>query len=212
MNFSPSDIFDRLSSYAESNTDVAIAKLLGISRQAIANARKRNTVPFEKICDFAINNGISLDYLLLGKTVDADHGRDVDITLLDAIEIAFEDYRHNHQIYGIDCYAHDLGLIYNRVIKSIKPGENWAKIVEQEVRYLMEIRRSDKLRDNTSTTPLVVHEEEQRLLKKHGMTVKDAYGEECVNPIEQSKNVVTQTIEGNNHQISGRDLINKGKK
>jgi len=86
------DIFDRLALYAESNTDVAIGKLLGISRQAIANARKRNVPPFEKICNFAIDNELSLDYLLQGKELKDESFSPVsfDEDLLNYIIVDFE--------------------------------------------------------------------------------------------------------------------------
>lgn len=90
MTYLVADIFDRLATYAESNTDVAIGKLLGISRQAIANARKRNVPPFEKICNFAISEGISIDYLLLGKDEKKEEPVDIDIQIFKEVVCEFE--------------------------------------------------------------------------------------------------------------------------
>jgi hypothetical protein len=140
MSFLLLDIFDRLSSYAGSSTDVALARLLRVSPQVLSGWKTRGAIPYKKICDFAINNGISLDYLLLGKASNTDHTGDIDITLRNSIAMAIEDYKHNH------C-AHDLELIYNYLINSIKPEENMAKAVDREIQYLIEIRRWDKLRN-----------------------------------------------------------------
>lgn len=184
MVISVDDIFNRVASFANSKTDVAIAKLLGMSRQAIANARKRETVPFEKICTFAIKNDVSLDYLFLGIGTEFGYGGSVDAVLLEAIEMEFLECSRKHQLQVGNSYSHDLALIYNRVVKKIRPGE-WSPAIKEEVRYLVEIRRSDSIRSNKLTRePLIVHEEEQKLLKRAGETIKNVFGEDCVNPIE----------------------------
>lgn len=208
MNNSFADVFERLSFYAKSNTDVAIAKLLNISRQAIANARKRDTIPFEKLYNFAIKNEISLDYLLLGKGTNTGYAGQIDPLLLDGIEMEFKDYIRTKTLDGVKCDAHDMALIYNRVINQIKPDQNWAELVEKEVHYLIQIRLSDIARDkNGNSTPLLVHEEEQNLLKRSGSTVSEVYGEECLNPTEYNKSDISQTISDNNHQVTGRDVV-----
>ncbi len=61
-------IFNRLSLALDIKTDSDIAKSLGISPQAIANARNRGTIPYDKIVALAEKESLSLDFLLLGKT------------------------------------------------------------------------------------------------------------------------------------------------
>jgi len=88
--YSVADIFDRLALYAGSNTDVAIGKILEVSRQAIANARKRNVPPFEKICNFAISEGVSIDYLLLGKVEEKEEPIAIDTQIFKEVVCEFE--------------------------------------------------------------------------------------------------------------------------
>ncbi len=61
------DIFERLYRLAGVKSDAALAKELGVTPQAVANSKKRDSVPYEKICTWAEAKGHSLDYILLGK-------------------------------------------------------------------------------------------------------------------------------------------------
>jgi len=52
------------------NTEIAIE--LGVSPQVLGTWKKRGTIPYEKICEFAEIKSISLDYLLLGTSTKND--------------------------------------------------------------------------------------------------------------------------------------------
>jgi hypothetical protein len=60
------DVFARLYELSGVKNDAGLAKVLNVTPQAIANTRKRNGIPYEKICSYAEEHGFSVDYILLG--------------------------------------------------------------------------------------------------------------------------------------------------
>lgn len=60
-------IFNRVAERTGARQDTEIAAALGVSAQAFANWRARGTIPFEKLCQFASKNRVSLDWLVLGR-------------------------------------------------------------------------------------------------------------------------------------------------
>lgn len=61
------DILARVASVSGAKSDAAIARALKVTPQAVGNARKRGSIPYEGICLFAEERGISLDYLFFGR-------------------------------------------------------------------------------------------------------------------------------------------------
>lgn len=57
-------IIDRLKRASGARSDAEIAQLLGAERQNVTNWRRRGTIPYDKITAFALDTGVSLDWLL----------------------------------------------------------------------------------------------------------------------------------------------------
>jgi len=62
-------IFSRLLSASDSKTDAALAQALGLTPQAVADARKKNKIPPAWAITIAENYQVSLDWLLFGRGV-----------------------------------------------------------------------------------------------------------------------------------------------
>lgn len=65
------DILERIEKHINSKSDAAIARALGIknknSSAYVGNWRKRGTIPWEELCNFAIKEHLSFDWLLNGE-------------------------------------------------------------------------------------------------------------------------------------------------
>ncbi len=160
---------------------------------------------------FAEERDISLDYLLLGKGKGDFSGGEIDPLLLEGIE---QELRRFNPALPAALGVYQIALIYNKVIRQLEPGMNWSQLVKEEVAYYREIRgrHLSQLNHIDEHDELHVYEEEQRLLKKIGSTVEEVYGAPAANPIEDGVTKVEQHIAGTNHQIAGRDVVNKGGK
>lgn len=133
----------RVTEISGARSDSAIAKELSVSPQAIGNARKRGTIPYEKLFLFAQQHNVSLDYLFLGKGMQASK---LDLVLLDKINEARIEAvlkLDNEgvilpQIHDMDTY--DCGGIYNRIVDLIQPGDTGKDIdllINKEVEYFI---------------------------------------------------------------------------
>lgn len=60
-------IFGRIAERTGARQDADIAAALGVSSQVFANWKARGTIPFEKLCQFASENRVSLDWLILDR-------------------------------------------------------------------------------------------------------------------------------------------------
>lgn len=60
-------ILDRLKEHVEPKTDASLARALNVEPQNIVNWRNRGTIPAEKIYNFAIEKGLSFDWLFTGQ-------------------------------------------------------------------------------------------------------------------------------------------------
>ena len=79
------EVLDRLARALGTRTDVALASALGVSPQAIANSKKRSSIPYERICAVADEKGLSLDYILLGNGQPEYSGRTIDAELMESV-------------------------------------------------------------------------------------------------------------------------------
>lgn len=202
------DVLDRVGVICEEKTDTGIAKQLGVTRQAITNARKRGTIPYEKLCLFAVKHKITIDYLLIGLgdgarldgEVDPYLFRDIMTSLYDKNE-STQHFRDTVIINGIDAVSYYAARIYNKIIKNLVPGDDWSTLVESEVCYLLEIKLDRNL-DKEKDQSIKVQKEFQ---KDH----KDQITHNNHAGTEDTTCNVTQHIQGDSHQIAGRDVINK---
>lgn len=60
------DVLERIARLEGAKNDAAIARALETSPQTLATQKKRGTVPYEKLCEYAVRRGVDLDWLLLG--------------------------------------------------------------------------------------------------------------------------------------------------
>lgn len=202
------DVLDRVGIICEEKTDTGIAKQLGVTRQAITNARKRGTVPYEKLCSFAAKHKITVDYLLMGLgdgarldgEVDPYLFRDIMTSLYDKNE-STQHFRDITIIDGIDAISYYAARIYNKIIKNLTPGSNWSALVESEVCYLLEIKQ-DRGLDKEKGVSVEVQKQFQKNYKKQ--VAQDNH-----TATEDTRSNVTQHIQGKNHQIAGHDITNK---
>lgn len=69
------DVLDRVAALVGADSDARLATELGTTSQVIHGWRKRGTIPYEKLVEFAtrpdVRASVSLDYLLFGK--DEEH-------------------------------------------------------------------------------------------------------------------------------------------
>ncbi|MCP5440006.1 MAG: helix-turn-helix domain-containing protein [Chromatiaceae bacterium] len=110
-------VFERLSSIVGVSTDTGIAKRLGISPQAIYNARKRGTIPYEKILQFARTEKIDLNYLLFGVEATAA----VDIQLLGTVAASLRTAARGANQEKLARSLSMIGRLYNHVLKRLPP-------------------------------------------------------------------------------------------
>lgn len=85
MGYSSSDILDRLRLALRLSTDTALAAKFGVKQNTVANWRKRNSVPWERVLDTAAENHLNLNWLLIGegpRYVPPDHEAAFDIDLM----------------------------------------------------------------------------------------------------------------------------------
>ena len=138
MELNLADVLSRVGKLSGVDTDAEIARALGVSPQTLSTWKRRGTIPYERVCDFAVNQDVSLDYLLLGIGGSSYVGG-VDPVLLEGIGLEFK--ASAPELQG----AYNLALVYNRISPMIEPGTNWAEIVRREVAYLSQILRMQKI-------------------------------------------------------------------
>lgn len=200
MELNLSDVLSRVGKLSGVSTDAEIARVLGVSPQTLSTWKRRGTIPYERVCDYAVNNDVSLDYLLLGLGGSSYVGG-VDPILLEGIGLEF--LSTAPELHS----AYNLALVYNKITPFVEPGKNWGSLVRREVAYLAQIVKMQR------NQPDLSHEEEQRIMKKLGIS-EDEVSDKAANIKDTSdtnQTKVKQTISGSNHQIAGRDLVNKDK-
>ncbi len=62
-----SEIIERIKSLKGLKTDTAAAEALGMQRSALAERKRRNSIPREELWNFARREGLRLDWLLTGE-------------------------------------------------------------------------------------------------------------------------------------------------
>lgn len=217
-------VLERLMHITEAKNDSELARKIGVTRQVFSTWKKRGTVPYEKLVELACTEDVSLDYLFLGKE-GRDFGRDninpvllenITNTLIHEIKSSPTLREPTARILGVPgLCAYYAAMIYNRVARHIKPKENWTKLIDDEVRYFVELKK----RELEGEIPVPVHPEEKNLLKSLGSSAEEVHGKPIADLNDENaqghqlgQTHVKQNIAGDGHQIAGRDLINKRKK
>jgi transcriptional regulator with XRE-family HTH domain len=65
--FSAAAVLDRLQLAAGVASDSALSRVLGVNRATLGNWRNRDSVPYSICVEYAVEQGLSLDWLLTGQ-------------------------------------------------------------------------------------------------------------------------------------------------
>jgi len=62
-----SEIINRIKQKFELKSDTQVAKLLNVEQNTLSSWKKRDKIPYEKLDEVALNNNISIEWILSGK-------------------------------------------------------------------------------------------------------------------------------------------------
>lgn len=145
-------ILDRVAQAADAPTDSAIARAIGLTPGGVRNARRRKTIPYESICLFAEERGLSLDFLLFGKS-DPPHS-DIDMNLFREVTTALASDRSAIQKAAPEHFAIYAAELYN-TMSAIEPSARaafqgyWLAQMNVEANY----NAADNIRRQLNTEP-----------------------------------------------------------
>lgn len=170
------EVLTRVAAAADVKNDAALARALGVSPQTLSSWRKRGTVPHEAVAAFAADNGFSLDYLLLGKGPSRRYDGVIDLQLMEEIGMEIEDLikgaaKPSRKIGGAG-FAYYCSVVYNRISRITRPGDNPRDLISAEVKYLMDLLA----REDAGGATVRVHPEVARHIEGFGATLREVYG------------------------------------
>lgn len=196
---SVTEILERVAVAIGAKNDAALARSLGVSRQTLSSWRKRGTVPHEAVAAFAADKGFSLDYLLLGKGPSRSYDGAIDLLLMEAIEMEIEglikDAGEASQWRKALMSAYNCSVVYNRIWRITKPGDNPYDLIPGEAKYLMELLA----RENAGGATMRVHPEIARHMEGLGIDLREVYIGGDV-----SKVVVDKAVSKSRKAVKGR--------
>lgn len=200
-----SDVFERVCELAGVKNDAALAKELGVTPQAVANSRKRGTIPYEKICLYAEDRGYSLDYLFYGKK-GGDAGERSNVVrpaLLQAIGDEIENQRVV-EIFGFDSQQtySIAAIVYTDLLRRLDVSDlAFADFSDSSSRISKEIQSevTEYIRVTKETIELYQRSSQ---VKPKGL----APGE------SRDSSAVSQTFNAEVGQVGGGDINNFGNK
>ncbi|WP_417581546.1 helix-turn-helix domain-containing protein [Nitrincola sp.] len=205
------EIFDRLCGLTNAKNDAALAKELGVTPQAIANSRKRGTIPFEKICVYAEDKGFSLDYVLLGKADKNTNGEiddDLKEEVIQALRTRLKAYfRSPQSAPAIDAFS----SVYNQVCH-LPNGPGRSESIRKSIGWLI-VSINQTVIDTIENSPDENFSQDVRDTTKKGLqsgiaSIKDKYG---LSDSEVDRSV-NQNFNAEVGQVGGGDIHNYSKK
>lgn len=185
------DVLKRLADLYGVSTDVELAEKLEVAPQTISTWRSRNKVPFEKVVEASARSSVSLNLLIFGEPSKEECGY-VNPELLgylfkglDAELFLSERIADNSGGFDLLCRA------YNAVMLSSK-----GSVDMNDPRFIQkaDVAMKDVISFHNSMLEFISSTRDRP-------TTKEIKG-----------NRISQTIHGSNHEIAGRDIVNKGKK
>lgn len=78
------EILERIKQHTGAQKDSDIARILNVEPQNVFNWKKRETIPWNELCAFAINEKLSFDWLLTGKEEEdlpGETSREIDLLM-----------------------------------------------------------------------------------------------------------------------------------
>jgi len=218
-------ILDRVARLTGAKSDAALAEALNTSRQVISGWRKRGTIPYDKLVEFAQEfEVVSLNYLLWGEEADLlevplDEGQIspkmleiVGDVLLDAADkvrkekgAGYERFMQGPQIFA---YA---AMVYNRIIGRLPKGQVWTPEIDEEIEHLVQIALVDfeRYKDFLPAQDPSSGRSGQKSGQPDAGDEQDSSSNDRHNPRPSSSNV-HQNIEGEGHQVAGGNIENSG--
>ncbi|MES9904197.1 MAG: helix-turn-helix domain-containing protein [Sedimenticola sp.] len=154
------DVLTRLGLAIKATKDSEIAQALGVSRQVFSTWKARGTIPYDKIANYACQNGLSLDYLLFDIKSKEIKGVTTEELL---VEVAL------YFFLASKSWPNDAGFLYweSRIEnRNITPEEE--KILTASVITDIELKMEEYLKDITLIgtiyrQALGIHDSEERL-------------------------------------------------
>ncbi|MCU7846682.1 MAG: helix-turn-helix domain containing protein [Candidatus Thiodiazotropha sp. (ex Lucinoma kastoroae)] len=129
------DVFQRLADITGVNTDMALGEQLGVSRQSIANAKSRNTIPFKPLLSFCEKTGFSLDYILLNRGAQIAEFGKIDEQLLGHVQAVLKEIAKEEPVMENLSYSpFAVSLLYNSVIVR---SPKWEKLYLNDLNKLI---------------------------------------------------------------------------
>lgn len=90
-----SDVLKRLCATLNVESDVELAKALGVANNTISGWRTRNKIPFEKVLEVAVNKGVTTDSIFFGDTIPVTNN-EIDKKRIE--DILFQ-LKRSHRLY-----------------------------------------------------------------------------------------------------------------
>lgn len=176
------------------------AAKLGVSLRAYQNyERGEREISAGLIRALYETFGIQPVWLLLGGDDPLSGRGEIDPTLAEAIAWEFGEAVDEARSRDLVLFpswpllGYRLALIYNRVIKQLKPGEPFGDIVAEEVRFLRDLA----IHNAVSGAPKKIHPEELRHLDTIGATVEEVFGGEA--KLADQRHEISVEIDGQRH-------------
>lgn len=200
-------VLERLARLTGAQSDAALAEALGTSRQVLSGWRKRGTIPYEKLIEFAQSSeAVSLNYLLWGEDplsvevpvkgnrISAQKLEVIGDALLDAVNQVKAENGPDYETFmlGPQIFAY-AAIVYNRTIDEFPPGHIWTPALDKEIANIIEIVKLDF---------------ERQLTQGASRSPKGANGQ--ASSSQASEEGARQSISGEGHQIAGGNIENKG--
>ncbi|KEQ19201.1 helix-turn-helix domain-containing protein [Endozoicomonas numazuensis] len=124
------EIIKKLREITDAKSDAAIARELGMTPQGFFNARKKGSIPFEKICYLAASKEISLDYLFF-----TNHKASIDEELLGVVVDCIRSDESELREAKLDFLLGEVSALYNSVV-SLKSTEEVQKKLSEHINLM----------------------------------------------------------------------------
>ena len=202
-----SEVLSRIGKLSNVSTDAEIAHVLGVSPQTLSTWKRRETIPYEKVCDFAVLNDVSLDHLLLGSSSAKSMSKNgfIELELLNKIIDMIRSEESEWRGFKLDSILDYVVSIYNDLIQCESESEQ-NRMLNAQLKWLNKLAYSHTLQNIQDTKNLGLGDSGLEKLEQEIKRKLDTLNDKQ----KSSETSVTQSITGSGHEIAGRD-INKGK-
>lgn len=117
------DVLKRLSQLLNAQSDIELAKALGVASQTVSTWRNRNKIPYEKIVELSISKKISLDFLIFGELGMTKHTQQVDKVLFSEIFALLKSDKSEFRGQSLELLLPEILSLYNNAIECESEAE-----------------------------------------------------------------------------------------